>query len=226
LHRTAHVTLPPTDAAIVAPGRGDDFAMRAGDGEHREDAGHARPETYGDQVRAGVARSVRGMGRAPGGPRILYHPRMSDAVVGAILGGLAVVVGGLLATVTSVVVEVLRARREWRLDKEKRAGDRRIERARLQRENLLGLQVAARELLEIEIQPQGPPSQVTMHPAWYRVRLFASRVDDDQARAIADALLDLVRRYGEGRDIEAGRRLEDRLMALIDHTGTLIRATF
>jgi hypothetical protein len=32
--------------------------MRAGDDDHREDAGHTKPETYGEQVRAGVARAA------------------------------------------------------------------------------------------------------------------------------------------------------------------------
>jgi hypothetical protein len=32
--------------------------MRGGDSEHRADPGHATPETYGDQVRAGVARAA------------------------------------------------------------------------------------------------------------------------------------------------------------------------
>jgi hypothetical protein len=59
----------------------------------------------------------------------------------------AVLLGGAIATLAPIVVEMLRADRESKLDQAKRADDRRIERDRIQRETLLELQPALNEFV-------------------------------------------------------------------------------
>lgn len=55
---------------------------------------------------------------------------------------IAVIVGGILTTAAAVVTEYVRGRREFRLDREKRADDRRLAHDTFQRETLIRLQDA------------------------------------------------------------------------------------
>lgn len=61
----------------------------------------------------------------------------------SVLGG--VVLGGLLTIGAGVATEIVRARQEWNLDKERRADDRRLAKAAFQRETLIRLQDALAE---------------------------------------------------------------------------------
>ena len=139
---------------------------------------------------------------------------MSDTLWGVLIGGGLTLAGTFLA-------ETIRTIRESKLDQSRRADDRRIERVRFQRANLEALQGAARELSKLDA---GPLSLAAPHTdAWHQFQLLMSRVDDDEARALAASLLEIMRATGEGGGAHG---FQATTAALLERTGMLIRGTF
>jgi hypothetical protein len=143
-----------------------------------------------------------------------YDAAMSETLWAVLIGGGLTLAGAFLA-------EIYRGTHESGLDRTRRTDDRRIERARFQRANLEALQTAARELSMIEVGPLAPAASHT--DAWHQFHLLTSRVDDDEARALAGSLLEIVRAVGEGGN---ARGPQATTTALLERTGMLIRGTF
>lgn len=117
---------------------------------------------------------------------------------------LAVIVGGAIATIAPIIVEILRGKRESDVDRQKRADDRLIERSRIQRETLLELQERLNEFMrgsaavhladvdtirrtgKLHRLPPGTDEQA--FEAGRRFMFLTERVLDDELRA---ALTDL-----------------------------------
>ena len=129
---------------------------------------------------------------------------MSDTI-------LAVLVGGAIATIAPIVVELLRGIREARLDAAKRANDRQIEHDRIQRDTLLELQPAFTEWLRAVVliahqdrQTLEDRGQLFLLPEGMSEAAFASgrrlifltqRVRDDELRGMLDELRGMASRF-------------------------------
>jgi hypothetical protein len=165
-------------------------------------------------------------------------------------GLLGVVIGGILVTATSVLVEIIRRSNESALDRQKRLDDRLLGSDAFQREALLGLQAALKHLLWMtdqlyahlntasEAEPGTAwrlialPAEMNAedHSARLDLILFKSRVADEDVRKLADAFADESYAVGqaEGVDgaVEARSRALDLAEELMNQSGALIRETF
>lgn len=165
---------------------------------------------------------------------------MSDILIG-------VVIGGALTLVGTVGVELVRGKFESKLDREKRADDRRIERDRFQRATLEAAQEAVRAhmtvvgrihtiyaVAERETGKWGmrldPELDQSEQATRQQVSLLRSKIDDEALRAQLERLLQVTGGVWLGREADAGRaafiECAELTSDIFDRSGTLIRATF
>lgn len=166
---------------------------------------------------------------------------MSEALLG-------VIIGGVLVTLSNFVVEALRPRGASKLDKEKRADDRRLASDQFQRETLMAVQDVATDLLrnafvihsvfkknERETGSWGGgglPSEVDRDTAVDLLRLdgLRSRVADQELRAAARELRNAVAAVAANANAEAAddrlKRVTDLGDRVVSRAGDLVRTTF
>jgi hypothetical protein len=161
---------------------------------------------------------------------------------------LGVIIGGVLTTTATLVVELIRAGRESALDKQKRADNRRIDRDVFQRQTLLELQEAVNEVARAAFQVHhhdlmssqssgkwgGVPLPADVNDAdrlgRLRMSTLQSRVVDDEVRRLATALTAAAAAVAAAKDATAADQAINRVAhtarQAIERSGELIRATF
>jgi hypothetical protein len=156
--------------------------------------------------------------------------------------------GGALVIVSSLVVELVRSRGALRLDKEKRADDRRLGLDQFQRETLLALQDAALQLVsrvgakqvrdfqaadQSGMWPEMPEGDELVESVRHAARVLdvlRSRLEDEELRALTSRLDAAAIAVNRASSADASRKARTDLSnmsgAMIERSGEVIRASY